>query len=207
MKTPVKKLLVLLICLISILISAFIYEKIKFQNIFDEIYYDSRNASGESFDRRSSLGNIKGMSASATNLTGIAAPEGEHAIMEFYEDDSLNAPMNSLSIVNNSTKKELRIGYSYTVTGNITIFFDNVYNVKNRQLTKVISFVEIDSSKRITTQKEVKDTLLSYKITDGQLAAWDYQGMNNVFLKDWVSVYPSNYSPDNLGNVKIHTQW
>ncbi|MBP1040187.1 TipC family immunity protein [Vagococcus sp. BWB3-3] len=207
MKNPLKKLLILLVCLIGILISASIYEKIKFQTIFDEIYYDSRNASGESFDRRSSLGDIKGMSASATKLTGITASKRESIIMESYEDDSLKAPMNSLRISNNSTKKELRIGYSYMVTENMTLFFDNVYYVKNRELTKEISLVEIDSNKRITTQKEVKDTLTSCEITAEQLAAWDYQGLNEVFLTDWVSVYPSNYSPDNLVNVTIKTAW
>ncbi len=207
MRKPIKIVFILLTSLIVILISISIYNRVKIQNIFDEIYYDSRNASGDGFDKRSRLGNIKGMSSNATNLTGIAAPEGERAIMEAYTDESLKAPMKSLRITNNSTKKELRIGYSYAVTKNLMIFFDNVYNVKTRKLTKVISFVEVDSGKRITDQKEVRDTLKTYKVTDEQLTAWDHQGMDKVFLKDWVSVYPSRYSPEKLGNVSVKTEW
>ncbi|MGM0124015.1 hypothetical protein IGI37_001389 [Enterococcus sp. AZ194] len=203
MRKSVKILLTLLISSIIILISMSIYNRIKIQNIFDEIYYDSRNASGEGWDRRSSLGSIKGMSASATNLSS----ESERIIVETYRSGNLSAPMKSLSIMNNSTKKDLEISYSYTLTQNISIFFENIYNVKTRELTKAISFVEANSGKRITDQKEVEETIKTYKITDEQLAAWNHQGMDEVFLKDWLSVYPSRYSSEKPGNVSVNTQW
>lgn len=207
MRKPIKILLILLTSLIVILISISIYNRAKIQNIFDEIYYDSKNASGDGFDKRSRLGNIEGMSSNATNLTGIAVPEGEQAIMETYKEESLKAPMKSLSITNNSTKKELQISYSYAVTQNLSLFFENVYSVKTRTLTKAISFVEADSGKRITDQKEVRDTLEAYRVTDEQLAAWDHQGMDKVLLKDWLSVYPSRYSPEEYGDVSVKTEW
>ncbi|EAC2412636.1 hypothetical protein AF435_14410 [Listeria monocytogenes] len=192
--------LILLIPLIFI-----VYNKMKIQNIFDEIYYDSVEATGEGFQRRSSLGNIKGMSASATNLTGIATSKGEKAIMESYESKSLNPPMKSLSITNNSTKKYLVIGYSYKVTSTIMIFFENHYDVRTKKLKSELSF--IDSGKRITTKKEVNELISKYNITDEQLKTWYEQGMNKILLKDWLSVYPSNYSDERLGNVDVITEW
>ncbi|TFJ42670.1 hypothetical protein CKN73_04475 [Carnobacterium divergens] len=192
--------LILLIPLIFI-----VYNKMKIQNIFDEIYYDSVESTGEFFHRRSSLGDIKGMSSGTTNLTDIATSEGEKAIMESYESQSLNPPMKSLSIINNSTKKYLVIGYSYEVTSTIIIFFENHYDVSTKKLKSEISF--IDSGKRITTKKEVNELISKYNITDEQLKTWYDHGLNKILLKDWVSVYPSNYSGEQLGNVDVIAEW
>lgn len=206
MKKMIKIIVTLLASVIVLLISINIYNKMKVKNIFDEIYYDSKNASGELFNKRSLLGNIKGMSSNAMVLTGVAAPEGELVIMEAYDSESLNYPMKTLSITNNSTKKKLGIAYSYTVTQNITIFFENEYTVKTRNLTKSISFVELDSGKRITTKNEIIDTLKNYNITDKQLLEWDNKGMDKV-LKDWTTVYSSEYSSKKLGDVSVKTEW
>ncbi|MTD40116.1 TipC family immunity protein [Erwinia sp. CPCC 100877] len=203
MKNSMKVLLILLISLIIILISITVYNKVKIQNVFDEIYYDSRNASGDGFEKRSSLGNIKGMSSSPMDLTSINASEGERIIIESYQDKFLPSPMKSLIISNNSTKNQLEISYSLSVTENVNIFFENKYDVKTKALTKRISFIELDSGKRITTKKEVQKSVAKYNITDEQLKQWYNLGMNKIFLKDWFSVYPSKYSIGHLGNVKI----
>ena len=203
MKSSTKVLLLLLISVIVILISITVYNKVKIQNVFDEIYYDSRNASGDGFEKRSSLGNIKGMSSSPMELTGITASEGERIIIESYQEKFLPAPMKSLKISNNSTKKQLEISYLLSVTENINIFFENKYNVKTKKLTKGISFIELESGKRITTKKEVEKAIAKYNITEQQLKKWYDLGMNKIFLKDWFSVFPSKYSIEHLGNVKI----
>lgn len=207
MEKNMKKALVLIVSILAILLCTSIYNRIKIQNIFDEIYYDSAGASGDGFDRRSRLGNIPDISPSAMDLSGIAVPEGEHGIMETYKNESLKSPMQSLSIVNNSTRKKLSISYSYTVASSIIIFFENSYDVKTKELTKKITFLEVDSGERITSGEGIENMLSKYNITRKKLDVWYEQGMNKMLLKDWISVYPSKYSIENQGNVKMKNKW
>ena len=154
MEKNMKKALVLIVSILAILLCTSIYNRIKIQNIFDEIYYDSAGASGDGFDRRSRLGNIPDISPSAMDLSGIAVPEGEHGIMETYKNESLKSPMQSLSIVNNSTRKKLSISYSYTVASSIIIFFENIPEMVN---------IEDDNKPLVTPLSLVLLVSISYK--------------------------------------------
>lgn len=200
-------IIVLLISLISMLFSINIYNRIKVQNIFDEIYYDSKNASGDGFERRSSLGNIKGMQTSAMVLNGVDAPSGKQIISESYSSESLTPSLKSLSITNDAKKETLSIAYSYEITSDLRIFFENLYAVKTKKMMSKITFVEIASGKRITAKNEVKDTIAEHNLTNKQLTTWYEEGLNKKFLSDWTKVYPSKYSPENPGEVISKTEW
>ncbi|BDR59407.1 TipC family immunity protein [Xylocopilactobacillus apicola] len=179
-----------------------IYKSVKFQNIYDEIYYDSRGATGEIFSRRSTLGNIKGISG--TRTTG-GHDYSNSIVTERYETKYLPSTMNSLSISNDD--KTISIYNSYNINYNIIICLESDYNPKRKLLKKGIYFIDSRQEGIIDNPKKVKSLIDKYHISKEQLDYWYELGMTRTLLEDWCSVYPSRFSPEKLGHVKIETQW
>ncbi|MBP1040185.1 TipC family immunity protein [Vagococcus sp. BWB3-3] len=204
-----KKLLILLASLISILIAGNIYNRIKIQNIFDEIYYTGAGATNEPFEKpRSVIENIPNIESQVYYLSSISE-NGEKITEERYQEDKLPNNMIGLSTTFYSKKKELTINVSYSITSTVNLSMDNTYSVSKKTLSQTLSFFDTERAGEILVKdkNDVQTYSATYNISEKQLTEWNAQGVNQLFLEDWVSVYPSNYSPENLGNVKIKTQW
>ncbi|BDR59413.1 TipC family immunity protein [Xylocopilactobacillus apicola] len=199
-----KKAIIILSIIVAIPLLYIIYKSVKFQNIYDEIYYDSRGATGEIFSRRSTLGNIKGISG--TRTTSIHEDD-EVIVTERYETKYLPPVMDSLSISNNSFKKRLSIYNSYEINYFVTICLKNNYDPKQKLLKKGIYFIDSRQEGIIDNPKKVKSLIDKYHISKERLDYWYELGMTRTLLEDWCSVYPSRFSPEKLGHVKIETQW
>ncbi|BDR59411.1 TipC family immunity protein [Xylocopilactobacillus apicola] len=181
-----------------------IYKSVKFQNIYDEIYYDSAGATGEIFSRRSTLGNIKGISGTKTS----SIHEGDEVIVtERYGASYLPSKINSLYVVNESNKKKLFIDITYRLDSKTVLYLSSSYNAKGKELKKDIYYVASDQDGSIKDPKKVKSLIDKYHISKEQLDYWYELGMTKTLLEDWCSVYPSRFSPEKLGHVKIETQW
>ncbi|BDR59406.1 TipC family immunity protein [Xylocopilactobacillus apicola] len=199
-----KKAIIILSIIVAIPLLYIIYKSVKFQNIYDEIYYDSRGATGEIFSRRSTLGNIKGISRSKTSWVH----EGDEVIVtESYETKYLPSTMHSLNITNDDVDKTLFIYNSYEINYFVTICLKNNYDPKQKLLKKGIYFIDSRQEGIIDNPKKVKTLIDKYYISKEQLDYWYELGMTKTLLEDWCSVYPSRFSPEKLGHVKIETQW
>ncbi|BDR59414.1 TipC family immunity protein [Xylocopilactobacillus apicola] len=189
---------------VTIILLFFSYKVVKVQNIYDEIYYDSKEATGELLDRRSHLGNIKGISRSKTTAN---YSNDQVMITERYETKYLPSVMDSLSISNDGFRKKLFIYNSYEINYFVTICLESNYNAKRKLLKKGIYFIDSRQEGIIDNHKKVKSLIDKYHISKEQLDYWYELGMKKTLLKDWCSVYPSRFSPEKLGHVKIETQW
>src|SRR5699024_9807249 len=117
--------------------------------------------------------------------------------------------MTNLSMTFYLKKKELIINVSHNITSTVNLSIDNMYNVSKKTLIKTISFFDKErkGSVFVDNKEDVKNYLTTYHISEKQINEWNNQGLNRVLLKDWVSVYPSKFSLDNFGDVKIKTEW
>ncbi|BDR59404.1 TipC family immunity protein [Xylocopilactobacillus apicola] len=190
--------------IVTIILLFFSYKVVKVQNIYDEIYYDSKEATGELLDRRSHLGNIKGISRTKP----ISFQEDNYVnVSEGYDKKYLPPTMNSLYIVNDPSKKKLVIDITYRIDSRTILYLSSRYNLKRKELKKEIYFVKSDQDESIEDPKKVKTLIDKYHISKEQLDYWYELGMKKTLLEDWCLVYPSRFSPEKLGHLKIETQW
>ncbi|ECH3702438.1 TipC family immunity protein, partial [Listeria monocytogenes] len=161
--------LILLIPLIFI-----VYNKMKIQNIFDEIYYVGVEATGETLEKpRSVLGDIPTMKARVSNLTNIS-DNGEKITQESYEESELPSGFDTFSITFYSKQKKMIIDFSYSVNSTIYIRFKNSYNPNKKTLEQSIYFVDSDKKNNmfITDKKSVDEYMETYNISKEQLKTW-----------------------------------
>lgn len=209
MKKPIKKLLILLVSLIGVLVSINVYNKMKVKNIFDEIYYAGAGATNEPFEKpRSVIENIPDIESQVYYLSSISE-NGEKITEERYQEGKLPDSMSNLSMVFYSKKKKMIINVSYNITSTVNLSIDSTYDISKKRLVKTVSFFDKErkGSVFVNDKNDVKNYLTTYNISEKQINTWNNQGMNHILLKDWTSVYPSKYSPSNLGNVEIETEW
>ena len=84
-----------------------------------------------------------------------------------------------------------------------------MYSAKDQTLTKTIEILikENDSTNYIDDESEVKSYLKKYGITTKDLDSYYDKIVNQKVLKDWCSIYDSQFSPEDYGNVTVKTQW
>ncbi|TFJ42671.1 hypothetical protein CKN73_04480 [Carnobacterium divergens] len=117
--------LILLIPLIFI-----VYNKMKIQNIFDEIYYVGIEATGETLEKpHSVLRDIPDMKPRVSNLSGLSK-DGEKITEESYEESELPSGMNALVIGFYPKEKKMIIDFSYSI--NATIYWTDVNKVDRK---------------------------------------------------------------------------
>jgi hypothetical protein len=205
MKNSTKVLLILLISLFIILISIIVYNKMKIQNIFDEIYYAGAGATNEPFEKpRSVLGNIPNMESQVHYESSISE-NGEKITVERYMENKLPDNMTNLSLTFYSKKKEMNINISYKMAPTVTLSISNKYDVSSKTISRTISFFDTEKKGdiHIKDKKDIQNYMDIYNISEAQINTWSEKGIKNILLEDWITVYPSKYSVKDLGNVKI----
>ena len=74
-----------------------------------------------------------------------------------------------------------------------------------KTLNKKISIT--NSNNYIEDESKVKSYLQDYGITAADLDNYYNEIVNQTVLTDWCSIYDSQFSPEDYGDVTIKTQW
>lgn len=181
--------------------------KLRVKNIFDEIYYEIAGATGDHFEKSTSLSLIRDMEAS-TISSSVGGHDGKVIIVKEYKREEFKKRnIVFFSIINNNDKKILDINESYFATKELNVDYQSLYDVKKRTLTIITSVYLKKERKTIEDPTKVRKIMKEQHVSKQQLDRWYDEGMNKMFLKDWCFVYPSNYSPQKWGKVKVTIQW
>ena len=176
-----KKILGLVALFVIITSSCFYFFVRQPKNIFDEIYQETE----KTYQTNNILRNIDGF-----DIKPVWPSDGE--FLRYTPSGSYkNLPEGYL---------ELRIGFSFYSEDEIgSISFEKrIESNLNIKMWTVYSHKD---------EAQVKSYLEQYDITAKDLDSYYDEIVNQRVLKDWCSIYDSNYSPSNYGEVKVETQW
>ena len=126
-----------------------------------------------------------------------------------YDDSSLGSDVKNLELRFNfdGSSKGVNIWFERYANSGEKINFVIHYEFNKKVLVKKILIYENSSKTYIEDEAQVKSYLEQYGITAKDLDSYYDEIVNQKVLKDWCSIYDSNYSPSNYGEVKIETQW
>ena len=101
------------------------------------------------------------------------------------------------------------IRFDKYIDSGVRIRIRTVYSYLEKSLKKEVEVIVIkgNSENYIDNESQVKSYIEKYGITAKDLDSYYDEIVNQKVLKDWCSIYDSNYSPSNYGDVKIETQW
>ncbi|WP_088825234.1 TipC family immunity protein [Listeria goaensis] len=198
----------LLMIVVAFVLTKNITQNMKAKNIFDEIFYDEREALDKSFltpgNGVASLAKVEGMEqwnrAGANNIEVLpftemymksALPDKVkklYYIFSFSEEGEDKGKLIMVILYQFGDKLFAEIGYSY--------------DVKTKVLTEGI---RVQDDKQVIAKD--KDEIEKYFIDNGtSLKEMEQLGdeiLKDKMLTDWCSVYNSRFSPDDFGDVKV----
>ncbi len=198
-----KKILGLVALVLLVVLFCFYFFTKQPNNIFDEIYQETE----KTYQTNNILRNIDGF-----DIKPVWPSDGEF-LRYTPSGNYKNLPEGYL---------ELRIGFSFysedeigsisfekSIESNVNIKMWTVYSHKDRTLKKFvkIGLKKADTETYIEDEAQVKSYLEQYGITAKDLDSYYDEIVNQKVLKDWCTIYNSNYSPSNYGEVKVETQW
>lgn len=108
--------------------------KLRVKNIFDEIYYEIAGATGDHFEKSTSLSLIRDMEAS-TISSSVGGHDGKVIIVKEYKREEFKKRnIVFFSIINNNDKKILDINESYFATKELNVDYQSLYDVKKKNI-------------------------------------------------------------------------
>ena len=194
--------------LIVLLLSFSGFQYYKYQrvhNIFDEIYYEESDYhnytflwKGRAFYKLKGLKIIDNGSQDlykhsidykSVNLPNTIPSLGYYFYFGFQE-------MTKVGI-------EMRLRLPDTET---TINVDYQYDVNNQQLERFMWYYD-DESTGYFQQSQIEAFLVEHGKTVDEIRKEADNVLRNKVLKDWTTIYPSRFSPDNWGEVSVKDIW
>ena len=194
--------------LIVLLLSFSGFQYYKYQrvhNIFDEIYYEESDYhnytflwKGRAFYKLKGLKIIDNGSQDlykhsidykSVNLPNTIQSLGYYFYFGFQE-------MTKVGI-------EMRLRLPDTET---TINVDYQYDVNNQQLERFMWYYD-DESTGYFQQSQIEAFLVEHGKTVDEIRKEADNVLRNKVLKDWTTIYPSRFSPDNWGEVSVKDIW
>ena len=203
-----KRKFVIFSLLMVLLLSFSGFQYYKYQrvhNIFDEIYYEESDYhnytflwKGRAFYKLKGLKIIDNGSQDlykhsidykSVNLPNTIHSLGYYFYFRFQE-------MTKVGI-------EMRLRLPDTET---TINVDYQYDVNNQQLERFMWYYD-DESTGYFQQSQIEAFLVEHGKTVDEIRKEADNVLRNKVLKDWTTIYPSRFSPDNWGEVSVKDIW
>lgn len=194
--------------LIVLLLSFSGFQYYKYQrvhNIFDEIYYEESDYHNYTFLWKGrAFYKLKGLKIIDNGSQDLY----KHSI----DYKSVNLPNTIYSLGYNfyfnfqeMTKVgiEMRLRLPDTET---SINVDYQYDVNNQQLERFMWYYD-DESTGYFQQSQIEAFLVEHGKTVDEIRKEADNVLRNKVLKDWTTIYPSRFSPDNWGEVTVKDIW
>ena len=194
--------------LIVLLLSFSGFQYYKYQrvhNIFDEIYYEDSDYHNYTFLWKGrAFYKLKGLKIIDNGSQDLY----KHSID--YKSVNLPNTIHSLGYYfyfgfQEMTKVgiEMRLRLPDTET---TINVDYQYDVNNQQLERFMWYYD-DESTGYFQQSQIEAFLVEHGKTVDEIRKEADNVLRNKVLKDWTTIYPSRFSPDNWGEVSVKDIW
>ncbi|WP_155962299.1 TipC family immunity protein [Streptococcus ruminantium] len=187
---------VFVIALLPLVLTFF---KPRYSNIFEEIYHDEYHHATTSFLRtNSTLNKIPDMEKKNTRglLFGTT--------VESYKESTLPKDIDSINYTFNYPDDELEKG-SVSVFINLNLPTSDILQIEykyqhhsNQLIQKIRVF-----SKTFEKEYSVEQYITQRKLNMGLYNNIASDILKSKLISDWISVYPSQFSVENWGNVKI----
>lgn len=175
-------------------------------NIFDEIYTQT-NSSYLNKNIFRNLNDVivykKKVYDSDMNDTGKLNPQvvyKEEAFSNIYSNVKIDFDLHSKN-------QGFIIWFQRKLPNSDFLWYTIKYNSKNKLLEKEVNILNNNGRNIADTDKEVRPYLKSQEIKVQELNDDYNKIINNLVLKDWVSIYESKFSSTNYGDVTVKTQW
>ena len=185
---------------IMLLPLAFIFFKPRYSNVFEEIYHDEYHHATTSFLRtNSTLNRIPDMEVNKTGglLYGSTIekyrsevlPTGVEGISYsfYYPDGKLDSG-------------EMSINFQFMHSSGVFIVIYYKYNHKSDELVQSLSVID---EKWLTDSNQIMEYAQEKKINLSPYFTKSEELLRNKIIPDWLSVYSSQFSAENWGNVKM----
>ena len=181
------------------------YKYQRVHNIFDEIYYEESDYHNYTFLWKGrAFYKLKGLKIIDNGSQDLY----KHAIN--YESVNLPNTIHSLGYYfyfgfQEMTKVgiEMRLRLPNTET---TINVDYQYDINNQQLERFMWYYD-DESTGYFQQSQIEAFLAEHGKTVDEIRKEADNVLRNKVLKDWTTIYPSRFSPDNWGEVSVKDIW
>ena len=179
---------------------AFIFLKPRYSNVFEEIYHDEYHHATTSFLRtNSTLNRIPDMEVNKTGglLYG--------SISEKYRSEVLPTGVESISYSFYYPDGKLdsgRMSIDFLFMHSSGVIID-IYYKYNHESDKLVQSLNIIDEKRLTDLNQIMEYVKEKKINLSPYFTKSEELLRNKIIPDWLSVYPSQFSAENWGNVKM----
>ena len=176
------------------------------KNIFDEIYQET----AKNYLGHYNFKDLKNVTVKNRKLYDSNMNETDkYESIITYDDSSLGSDVKNLELRFNfdGSSKGVNIWFERYANSGEEINFVIHYEFKKKVLVKKILIYENRLETYIEDEAQVKSYLEKYGITAKDLDSYYDEIVKQKVLKDSCSIYDSNYSPSNYGNVKVETQW
>lgn len=190
--------------LIMLLPLAFIFLKPRYSNVFEEIYHDEYHHATTSFLRtNSTLNRIPEMEVNKTGglLYG--------SISEKYRLEVLPTGVESISYSFYYPDGKLdsgRMSIDFLFMHSSGVIID-IYYKYNHESDKLVQSLNIIDEKRLTDLNQIMEYVKEKKINLSPYFTTSEELLRNKIIPDWLSVYPSQFSVENWGNVKVISEY
>ena len=190
--------------LIMLLPLAFIFLKSRYSNIFEEIYYDEYHHTVGSWlsPTASTLESLPDMEKKRTRglLYGVTG--------EGYKKNSLPKNIDGIFYTFSYPDNELENGnvlivINVDLPNSDILQVEYMYQHQSNQLIQKIRIYSDDYKQEYPVEQYITQNKLDVKVYTE--IANDI--LKNKLIPDWCSVYPSHFSKNNWGNVKVISEY
>lgn len=179
---------------------AFIFFKPRYSNVFEEIYHDEYHHATTSFLRtNSTLNRIPDMEVNRTGglLYG--------STIEKYRSEVLPTGVEGISYSFHYPdckldSGEMSINFRFRHSSGVIIDIYYKYNHKSVELVQSLNIID---EKWLTEPNQIMEYVQEKKINLSPYFTTSEELLRNKIIPDWLSVYPSQFSVENWGNVKM----
>lgn len=186
---------------IMLLPLSFIFFKPRYSNVFEEIYHDEYHHATSSFLRtNSTLNRIPDMEVNKTGglLYG--------STIEKYRSEVLPTGVESISYSfyypdGKLDSGEMSINFGFMHSSGVFINIYYKYNYDSDKLDQSLNIV--DEKRWLTEPNQIMEYVQEKKINISPYFTKSEELLRNKIIPDWLSVYPSQFSAENWGNVKM----
>ena len=189
---------------IMLLPLAFTFLKPRYSNVFEEIYHDEYHHATTSFLRtNSTLNRIPDMEVNKTGglLYG--------STIEKYRSEVLPTGVESISYSFYYPDGKLdsgRMSIDFLFMHSSGVIID-IYYKYNHESDKLVQSLNIIDEKRLTDLNQIMEYVQEKKINLSPYFTKSEELLRNKIIPDWLSVYPSQFSVENWGNVKVISEY